>query len=425
MDPEIAETLESQNPWWFGMVPDTGVPRLKYYPDIMSYMKTPEIVMLLGARRTGKSTLMYQLIGTLGAAPKSILFINLDDPILMKMSGDAGFLKTLIDEYTTENRFEKYYIFIDEIQNNEYWSETLKILYDTRKDIKFVLSGSTSTLIKGKASMKLSGRYLATTVHTLSFGEYLDFIDAKNPTSTEKRLLVQKYIEYGSFPRIVLEKDDRIRVDLLKNYFETIYLKDIIFPNRLRNNRDVFNLLYFLLSNVSKPISYTKTGKSLDISPDTVKEYLEYAKDSYLIYSVSKFEYSARKQILNPQKIYCVDTGLANSVSFRFSENRGRMMENAVFLELARRGVNAYYHKDKVECDFVVVEGREITDAIQVTVSLEDEAVRKREIRGLMDALSSYGLKEGKIITENERSELSVEDKKIRIVPMHEWLLEK
>lgn len=419
----MQEILEKQNPWWFGKKYDAGVPRLIYYPMLLKYTKTPEILLILGARRTGKSTLLYQIIDTLEAPRESILFMNLDEPFFQARRDDPAFLSEIIEEYITKEKQDRYYIFLDEIQNNRYCIEAIKTLYDTDKRLKFILTGSTSSILEKKVITRLSGRYLISTIYPLTLKEFMEFRNLKNPTTGEIKQETKEYIKYGAFPRIVLEKDDEIKEQILKNYYETIYLKDIIFPHKLRNNKEVFNLLYFILSNIGKLHTYNSIADTLGISTDTVKEYLSYAEEAYLLYTVNKFDYSVKKQIVNPKKIYCLDTGLLNYVSFRFSENTGRLLENTVFMSLKRRGYDVYYYKDTHECDFLIKDKNRITQAIQVTTELKEDN-RKREISGLISAMKAHNLKEGLILTENEEGVLEIERSRIIIKPVFGWLLE-
>jgi hypothetical protein len=184
----------------------------------------------------------------------------------------------------------------------------------------------------------------------------------------------------------------------------------------------VFDLLYFLISNIGKNFSYSNIAKTLDIAVETVKEYIGCAENSYLLYTLTKYDASVKKQLANPKKIYCLDTGLVNSISFRFSEHKGRLIENLVYMSLIKEKKELYYHKENYECDFLVKEGLIIKNAVQVTLSLKDETTRKREIRGLLEAMDAYNLKEGLIITEKEAEIISLDEKKIVIKPIYEWL---
>lgn len=427
MEQLIEDVLEKQNPWWFGKTYSTGISRLQYYPRLSKYLNTEEILLILGARRTGKSTLIYQLIHSLELPEDemvSILYMNLDEPVFQSQVERADLLSSIIEDHIAATKKERYFIFLDEVQNFKYWTQTLKTLYDTDKRLKFILTGSTSSLLEKKTITRLSGRYLALTVYPLTLREYLDFKGLKKPTSAEKRLEFEEYLRHGSFPRISLEKDTDIKEELLKNYYETIYLKDIIFPHKLRNNRDVINLLYFIISNVGKPFSYNSMANVLEISADTVKEYLGYAEDSYLLYSINKFDHSLRKQLANPKKIYCLDTGMINAVSFRFSENYGRLLENLVFIELVRRQSEVYYHKGTYECDFLIKVGHKINGAIQVTKELNLNN-RKREIEGLIEAMKAHDLQEGLILTKDTEDMFEMDGRKILIKPVWKWLLEQ
>ncbi|PXF61550.1 MAG: AAA+ family ATPase [Candidatus Methanogaster sp.] len=426
MDENARIALERQNPWWFGKEFETGINRLQSHPRLRRYMEAGEILLLVGARRTGKSTLVYQIIKDLlqrGTPPEAILFVNLDEPLFQSRSKDPAHLTGLINHHLAQHSQElRFYVFLDEIQSQYYWVQAVKTLHDVRKDIKIVLTDSTSTLLQSEISTKLSGRYFHITVYPLSFAEYLNFKHVRRPTTIEMIRHFGDYLEYGAFPRVVLEDDRDLKRKILKNYFQTIYLKDIIYPNNIRNNKDVFDLLYFAISNVGKSFSYSSIGKTLGIASETVKEYLWYAESSYLLYTLTKYDVSVKKQIANPKKLYCLDTGLVNSVSFKFSENRGRLLENLVCTVLRRENKEIYYHKGNYECDFLIRDGLKVTCALQVTLSLQDDATRKREMRGLLEAMKAHNLDKGTIISEKESDVLAMGDKTIRIDPIYKWL---
>ncbi len=426
MDQKIRIALESQNPWWSGRSFATGVERLSWFQELRLYLGAKEILLLIGARRTGKSTLVYQLIQSLldtGIRKEAILYLNLDEPLFVNRAKDSGFLRELIEDHCIRHsEITQFTICIDEIQNFEYWVGTIKTLYDTKPELRFILTGSSSSLLQREISTRLSGRYFSCTVYPLSFAESLGFLGIDNPTIIRKRQHFTSYLSYGGFPRVVLEPQNELKKELLKNYYETIYLKDIIYPNNVRNNSDMYDVLYFLISNIGNLLSYNRIADTLHISPDTVREYIGYAENAFLLYSVKKFDYSVKKQLANQKKIYCIDTGIINSVAFAFSENRGRLLENSVFMVLKKTHSEIYYHKDRYECDFLVKTHHKITLALQVTESLENPDTRVREIRGLCEAMAAYHLNEGFIITLNESGEEMVEGRCIRILPVYEWL---
>lgn len=425
MDRRLRIALESQNPWWFEKAFETGVERLSYFPQIEATMEVREVLLLFGARRTGKSTLVYQIIRSLlerGVAGEAILFMNLDEPFFFSMADDPALITGIVEDHIARHpNVERFYLCIDEVQNYSYWAQAIKTIYDTKSTVKCILTGSTSSLLQRESS-RLSGRYFSCTVYPLSFEEYLRFCGVAHPTVLERRQHLEDYLKFGGFPRVVLEEQEGLKIQILKNYYETIYLKDIIFPNRLRNNSDLVDLLYYLISNVGNTLSYNRIADGLQVSTDTVKEYIEYAEDAFLLYTVMKFDYSVKKQVANPKKIYALDTGLVNAVAFTFSENAGKLLENLVYIALRRKHGGIYYHKEQYECDFLVKSGRTIVLAVQVTWSLKEESTRKMEIRGLVEAMDAYTLDEGVIVTASESEELVVDGRAIHVVPLYEWL---
>ena len=426
MDERLQIALESQNPWWFGKEFETGVERLSFFPLLKQYLDAPEVLLLVGARRTGKSTLVYQIISSLlrrGVPGRAILFITMDEPLLLSMADDPWLIRRIVEDHLARHpELERLYLCIDEVQHYPAWVPTIKTLYDTTSRVKCILTGSTSSLLRQESSRLLSGRCFSCYVYPLSFPEFLRFQGILNPTIIEKRHHFETYLKYGGFPRVVLEKDRDLKIQILKNYYETIYLKDIIYPNSLRKNSEIVDLLYYLISNAGNATSYNQIARTLNIAPDTVREYIEYAENAFLLYPLMKFDYSAKKQVANPKKIYFVDPGLINAVAFAFSENRGRLLENIVFIALMKKYGDIFYHRDRYECDFLVRSGRTIVLAIQVTQSLQDDVTRHREIRGLVEAMDAHGLDEGTVVTASESAETTVDGRRVHIVSIAEWL---
>lgn len=426
MDTNLQIALESQNPWWFDRPFATGIDRLAWFPELSRYLTSREILLIMGARRTGKSTLVYQIIRSLlnaGTEKEAVLYINLDEPVFASRAKDPAFLRELVEDHCTRHEdISRFTVCIDEVQNHDHWVGTVKTLYDTRPDIRLILTGSSSALLRREISTRLSGRYFAVTVWPLSFAESLAFSGQKKPTIARKRQHILTYLSYGGFPRVVLEQDQELKKDLLKNYYETIYLKDIIFPNSIRSSSDLYDILYFLIANIGNLLSFNRIAATLHIAPETVREYITYAEDAFLFYTVKKFDYSVKKQLANPKKIYCIDTGIVSAVAFAFSGNRGSLLENAVFLALKKRYGEVYYHKNRHECDFLVRKNKKIVSAIQVCESLENPDTRSREFRGLFEAMETYGLTKGTILTFQEGGEEEVDGRHVRIEPVADWL---
>ena len=220
-----------------------------------------------------------------------------------------------------------------------------------------------------------------------------------------------KYIESGS-------------TGYLSSLYESIIFRDVMARNGLNNEKEIQELAFYLASNAAKRITYTSLGKLIGIRhAETVKNYLEYIEQTYMIFQLMKYAPSVKTQMLSPKKIYFIDNAIISRIGFNATDNIGTKLENAVFVELKRRGYTLFYHSDKRECDFVVRQGVTITQAYQVTVSISDPKTRQREMEGLQEAMLAYGLPEGHIITLEEKEDISTAEGIIHVLPVWEWML--
>ncbi len=232
------------------------------------------------------------------------------------------------------------------------------------------------------------------------------------------------YLTTGGFPKVVSLGSDLRRQEIL-SYYETIILKDIVARHNLKNYDSVKKVALYLLSNIAKPFNLNKVRTSLSLSYELTDKYFEYLKDTFLLSEIYQYDHSIKKQFANRRKVYCIDNGILSHVAFRVSEDYGRYLESLVFVELIRREKEVYFHQQKKECDFIIKQGLQITQAIQVSRSLQDQHTKTREIAGLMEAMKSYGLQEGLILTEDEEYEIDSDGLKITVKPVWKWLLEK
>lgn len=157
-------------------------------------------------------------------------------------------------------------------------------------------------------------------------------------------------------------------------------------------------------------------------SLSTLKDYLGYFEQSFLFFYLKKFDFSVKKQVMNPKKVYCIDPAFANRLGFAFSKNAGRLTENIVFLELLRRKQEVYYYQGKNECDFIIKKGMDVTDVIQVTHTLTAENY-DREINGLKEAMEKYDLQKGTLIVNDIDTSVEVKESFVRVMYMTQWLL--
>ena len=426
---EIAKLTE-WNPWWERpeLVDElAGKPRPQY-KDLLNSAEVKEITIITGIRRSGKSTLMYQIIQTLlkkNISPKQIFFVNLEDKKIEKDTLDDIYLSYR----ENMNADKKAFIFLDEIHRKKDWESWIRKKYDLKTNDKFIISGSSSYLLKREYSTLLTGRNITFEVFPLDFEEFLSFkgltIDKENAIrgvileKTKILLLknVSEYLSLGGFPEIIL-KQEPYKIKILEQYFDDILYKDIVDRYNL-NSQKAKDLALFLTTNFTGLISLRNVRNALKLSYDTIKDYLAYFKEAFLFFTVDHFSYSFKEQKTLPSKIYCIDNGLRNAVSFLHSKDEGKLAENLVFIELKRRNQQPYYWKNKGEVDFVIKNKDQSLTAINITFTDE---ISEREIKSLLDFKDKFK-KTSKLILITKNTEK--QEKEISYVPLWKWLLER
>jgi len=391
-------------------------------------LKKPDkfIHIFSGVRRSGKSTLLQWVREKQSSRD---YYLNFDDERLINF--DVSDFQKLLEIFMEQFGEQKVFYF-DEIQNVPGWERFIRRLYDEGN--KIYITGSNAQLLSKELGTHLTGRTVGTEVYPFSFREYLilnklplkttDLLSTKQKVQFKKHL--SNYVENGGFPEFLLTQN----AEYLKQLYENILYRDIVVRHRLPQEKVIKELGLYCASNIGKQISFNQLKNMFRAgSATTMKEYLSYFENSYLFFLVNRFDYSLKKQIYAPKKVYCIDTRLAREIGFRFSQDQGRYLENVVFLELKRRGEAIFYHADRKECDFLIQKGVKITEAIQVSTSIENESVRKREYSGLIEAMEMHGLNSGLILTENESGQEVVrvngKKKKILILPVWQWLLKQ
>lgn len=423
---QIIEILESWNFWKAAQ--KTGIRREEYLKKMERFSKTGQIISIIGARRSGKSTLMFQFIKDLidkGLASQNTLYVNLEDP---RFFGELS-LKLLQDIYEVYLEYlkpeKKPYIFLDEIQNISGWEKFARFLQE--KEARVFVSGSTSKLLSSELGTVLTGRHLPLVVYPLSFREFLYFkkvvikdkLDLIHKKIEIKRLL-REYLEFGGFPKVVLSKDKR---EILVRYFEDIIARDIVERYKVKKVGELKVLAKYYLTNISSLISFGRIKKFLKLPLHTTERFSYYLSYPYLIFFVKKFAYSLKEQQVNPRKVFSIDVGLRNAISFKFSPDLGRIYENVVFLEFLRKEKEIYYWKNKRECDFLIKEGR-IKKLFQVCFDFTRPDIKEREIDGLLETMKKFKLKEGVIITQDFEGEEKINGRKVKFFPLWKWLLD-
>ena len=433
---EIIKILKDWNFWEKDL--DIGIKRDAYLTALEKMLPSEQVKIIMGARRSGKSFIMRQLAHNLiksGVDKKRILIINFEDPRFVDL--DAKLLLQIFDVYKEFFPSEaKPYIFIDEAQKAHGWERWARMMHELGK-ANLTVSGSNAEVLSYELGTVLTGRHLDMIVFPLSFREFLKFKNVKFKINSEPDLIgksveiksfLREFLEFGSFPLVVLEND---KGKELLAYFDDVINKDLLKRYKIRKTEKFKSLVKFYLNNISSAITFTSLGKFLQISTDSAEKFSGYLETAYLAFSLKRFSYKVKEQEKSPRKVYAIDTGLANTVGFRSSENSGRLAENAVFLELKRRMyrnpyLEMYYWKSlaQEEVDFAVKENTEVKELIQVCWDISDMHTKKRETKALLKAMDEFKLKKGLIITEDFEGEEKFDNKKIQYIPLWEWLLD-
>lgn len=361
------------------------------------------VLIITGIRRCGKSTLMQQLISQLN---RSVAFFNFEDPRIFGFE-TTDFVK--LDEIIGDNSL---YYFFDEIQNVDNWEIYIRNLHDKQKVI--CITGSNASLLSRELGTKLTGRNIQIELLPFSFREYLSFKKIKAEAAT-----FQHYLLEGGFPDYLKTANKEV----LQQLFKDIVYRDIIVRHSVRNDKVLMSIALYLISNTGKEFSFTNIKNTFGVgSVNTVIDYISWFEDSYLLFTVPKFSWSLKSVAINPKKVYVIDTGFGDANSLSFSNDTGRLLENAVYLQLRRTYKELYYFREKGECDFVVKEKNKVTNAIQVCAEVSQENL-PRELKGLIEALTFFDLEEGIIITMNQEDEIVQDEKKIHVIPAWKWFM--
>ena len=392
----------------------------RYIAD--EWLQTSEILIISGIRRCGKSVLMQQIRDRL---VEKDFFFNFDDERLAYFKLD-DFQK--LQECFVELFGEQHTYYFDEIQNIEGWERFVRRLYNAGN--KIVITGSNARMLSRELGTHLTGRYIQVEIYPFSFQEYLAMneipVNAKTLyTTTGRATMVKsfvKYMECGGFPKFLQDGS----VSYLTSLYESIIYRDILTRNGLTNEKEMLEMMFYLASNATKRVTYSSLGKVVGIQhPDTIKNYLEYIQQTYLIFQLFRYDPSVKKQMMSPKKIYFVDNAIIKRIGFNATENNGVFLENLVFIELKRRGWDVYYYADKKECDFIVRKGLHISDAYQVTLKMDSPQTREREIAGVREAMQAYSLSKGYILTFEGKETINFDDGTIvEVVPVWEWILQ-
>jgi predicted AAA+ superfamily ATPase len=398
-------------------------------PEINSlkrFLTHPNILAILGIRRGGKSVFSWQI-------SKGELFgyINFDDERLYGVK--AKDLDLVLQAF-----YELYgdvdYIILDEPQNVEGWELFANRLRRTKR---VIITGSNSKLLSGELATHLTGRHIDFTLTPFSFREYLSFkgvdLSKEDFYSTRKtaeiKRFFEEYMKIGGMPEAYM-----FGRGILVRIYSDIIEKDVLRRIKIRMKETFKEFTKYLISNIASEFTIRKLSHIFEVKDvHTVKNWIDALESSYLFFILERYSPKLKQQIIAPKKIYCIDNGLVNTISFKTTEGHGKLMENLVAIELLRKknywynDLEFFYWKDhqQNEVDFVLKEGLQIKQLIQVTYISSKREIDRREIKALVKASDELKCKNLIVITWNYEDKLNINNKTIKYIPLWKWLLNK
>lgn len=415
----LASTLKEQREAF--ATRDLGIER-EVLKKLKEAVSAPQITVITGLRRAGKSTLLAQIVKKY--LKSDFYFINFEDERLINFQVDDFDLlhETLINLFGEKRTF-----LFDEIQNVPEWERFVRRLHD--QGYKFIVTGSNASLLSQELGTRLTGRSIRVELYPFSFREYLKFRKVQTPNlstlTTRQRgnlgKLADEYLTFGGIPDALKYP----KLEVHKALYDDVLYRDIATRYKLENVKSLKELAFYLVSNTSSLVSYNKLKHLLKLgSVNTVINYVDYLENSWLFFVVNKYAYSVKEQQIAAKKIYGIDTGLIQSVGFSFSENKGKLMENIVFLQLRRKYHDVFYYKTAkdYEVDFFLPKENFF---IQVAQHFDLEETQERELRALVSAAKEQNQATNlTIINESEKVNFERGDLQIQATPLYEWLLQ-
>jgi len=390
--------------------------------EAKTFLSHPNIVVVTGIRRCGKSIFSYLL-----EKNNKFTYINFDDERLSEVTGKE--LNKILEAF-----YELYgdveYIILDEIQNVSGWELFVSRLRRTKK---VILTGSNSNLFSGELATHLTGRYVDIKLFPFSFHEFLTlkgFQFSKAYTTEERARIfsyLNDYLVLGGLPEVY-----KFGKAIAVKIYEDILTKDIVLRYKINKVGEFKNLAKYLISNSSEEVSFTKLSNILGVKHvSTISKWVSYIENAFLIFRLERFDFKLKQQFIAPKKIYCLDTGVVDSIGFKFSENKGKILENSVAVELQRRkeknNLEIYYWKDarQNEVDFVIKQRTKVIQLIQATYISSKLEIKEKRIKSLLKASKELKCNNLLVITWDYEAEERIDSKKIKFVPLWKWFLEK
>lgn len=379
------------------------------------------IKVVSGPRRAGKSFFCIHFLHTLG----TFGYVNFDDDRLSDVKNYDDIVEILQNLYDSPR-----ILLLDEIQNVPGWELLVNRLQ--RQGYDLVITGSNANLLSKELATHLTGRHYNVTIFPLSFKEYIVFF-GNDITTSEIKQHLSRYIINGGFPEPLI-KDLDYR-DNLATMFDAIIYKDIVKRFKIKNVHSIDELAKYLVSNFTCEFSYSSIAKTLGLSVHTVQNYMDYLEEAFLIFKIPRFSWKLKSQISANKKVYCIDNGFIHAKAFKISPGSGRLYENIVAVSLKQRElareIDFFFWKNEQqeEVDFVIKNGAEITELIQVCYDNSQSKINERELRALLKASDALSCNNLTVITEdleaNDPATWGGITRQVHFIPLWKWLLQE
>ena len=396
-------------------------------------LESGKVVSLVGVRRSGKTSLLYQVIESLRKRvdPTTIVYVNFEDDRLFPL--ELAHLDDLMEAYFElypHNRDRKVWLFLDEIQNVQNWELFVRRIHDNL-NLEIFVTGSSSKLLVADISTALRGRTITYEVYPFSFREYLRYRDIEvnlhsSRSSSFAANAFDDYILNGGFAETIAATPD-VRTRILSDYADLIIYKDIVERHGIKNLALMKHLVKYCFTNVATSASMNKLyndfkSQGFMLGKDSLFEYFSYLSDAYAVFSVPVFRNSVREEQRNPKKIYAVDNGFKSIFDASLSPDYGRLYENAAFLHLRRQTREVYYFLQQQEVDFYSrIKGRRIIANVCLDIHAPD--TRKRELNGLKQAMKYFECDQAWLLTRSHEETVTHDGRTISMLPLWKWLV--
>ncbi len=402
--------------------------------DLQLPINCGKVISLIGPRRSGKSFYFLHLMKELvqsGIKQERILYLNFEDERLQLQASHLDLVLQSYQELYPETKWKECYFFFDEIQNIENWEKFARRCYDTvTKNI--YLTGSNANLLSREIATAMRGRTLTYEILPLSFLEYLRFKNVnhqKQDTATKSKVrkLFRHYLMEGGYPEVAL-MNSNLQTQALQEYFDVMTYRDLVERYQFTNLTVIKYFLRRIASTTGSYLSLNKIYNELrsqnyKLDKNFLYEVNEGAKAVYLSLPVSKFDFSELKRTNSDKKTYFIDNGLLNAITFKFSQDFGKMLENLCYLEFRRQNKKVYYFKDVKECDFVLYEEGKKPLPVQVCYDLSDPDTYQREISSLVYCCKKLKTNTGVVISMNGYEPRQIDGIKIKFLDVMEFCL--